>query len=189
MFPAITLCHFSNNMVWFSTLCCKSDHQRQYIFLYKSQSNTYHLHFFHLKMENFNDNMDKALSENLWNHAEVDFGLWCQKSGIHVLKDKAAWRTFASPTQSMRLTLCYTRNVEGTDIPEAKIHLSACNLIFKDGSVNLSTSTSNEMNCCWTTYIWVWLPRLPIKWKHTAERMYTIWLWVIVVHEYSTKCY
>jgi len=55
----------------------------------KSQPNTYHLHLFHMKMENFNDNMDKALLENSWNHAVVDFGLPFQKSGIHVLKEKS----------------------------------------------------------------------------------------------------
>ncbi|XP_045794742.1 disease resistance protein RPV1-like isoform X2 [Trifolium pratense] len=49
----------------------------------------YHLHLFHMKMEKFNDNMDKALLENKWNHAEVDFGFAFQKSGIHVLKDKS----------------------------------------------------------------------------------------------------
>jgi len=41
-----------------------------------------------MKMENFNDNMDKALLENKWNHAEVDFGFKFHKSGIHVLKEK-----------------------------------------------------------------------------------------------------
>lgn len=73
----------------------------------KSQSNTYHLHLFHLKMENFNDNMDKALSENLWNHAEVDFGLQCQKSGIHVLKDKSSMKDirFTNPEYEANIVL------------------------------------------------------------------------------------
>ncbi|AES76447.2 disease resistance protein (TIR-NBS-LRR class) [Medicago truncatula] len=55
----------------------------------KSPLNMYHLHLFHMKMENFNDNMEKVLFENMWNHAEVDFGLPFQKSGIHVSKEKS----------------------------------------------------------------------------------------------------
>jgi hypothetical protein len=43
-----------------------------------------------MKMEKFNDNMDKALFENKWNHAEVDFGFPFMYSGIHVLKDKSS---------------------------------------------------------------------------------------------------
>jgi hypothetical protein len=58
-------------------------------------------------MENFNDNMDKALSENLWNHAEVDFGLQCQKSGIHVLKDKSSMKDirFTNPEYEANIVL------------------------------------------------------------------------------------
>ena len=58
----------------------------------KSPPKTYHLHLFHMKMENFNDTMDKALLENSWNHADVDFGLPFQKSGIHVLKEKSSMK-------------------------------------------------------------------------------------------------
>jgi hypothetical protein len=43
-----------------------------------------------MKMEKFNDNMDKALLENKWNHAEVDFGFPFMYSGIHVLKEKSS---------------------------------------------------------------------------------------------------
>jgi len=55
----------------------------------KSKPNMYHLHLFHMQMENFNDNIDKALLENKWNHAEVDFGFPFMYSGIHVLKEKS----------------------------------------------------------------------------------------------------
>ncbi|KAK2367383.1 disease resistance protein RPV1 [Trifolium repens] len=57
---------------------------------HKSPAKMYHLHLFHMKMEKFNDNMDKALFENKWNHAEVDFGFPFMYSGIHVLKDKSS---------------------------------------------------------------------------------------------------
>jgi hypothetical protein len=50
-----------------------------------------HLHLFHMKMENFNDNIDKALIENKWNRAEVHFGISeIRVSGIHVLKEKSS---------------------------------------------------------------------------------------------------
>lgn len=49
----------------------------------------YHLHLFHMKMEKLKGNMDKALLENKWNHAEVDFGFPFHYSGIHVLKEKS----------------------------------------------------------------------------------------------------
>ena len=55
----------------------------------KSKPNMYHLHLFHMQMENFNDNIDKALLENKWNHAEVYFGFPFMYSGIHVLKEKS----------------------------------------------------------------------------------------------------
>jgi hypothetical protein len=55
----------------------------------KSRTGMYHLHLFHMQMENFNGNMDKALLENKWNHAEVDFGFKIHNSGIHVLKEKS----------------------------------------------------------------------------------------------------
>ncbi|KAK2350345.1 disease resistance protein RPV1 [Trifolium repens] len=55
-----------------------------------ASTNKYHLHLFHMKMENFNDNMDTALLENKWNHAEVDFGSPFMYSGIHVLKEKSS---------------------------------------------------------------------------------------------------
>jgi hypothetical protein len=47
-----------------------------------------------MNLENFNDNMDKALLENEWNHAEVDFGFPFMYSGIHVLKDKSSIKDF-----------------------------------------------------------------------------------------------
>jgi uncharacterized protein YukJ len=52
----------------------------------------YHLnlHLFHMKMENFNDNIDKAVLENKWNHAEVEFGFSFMYSGVHVLKVKSS---------------------------------------------------------------------------------------------------
>jgi len=93
MFPDITLCVVSP-FTW------DDSHYRAVrliingnAFFYtddtKPQPNTYHLHLFHLQMENFNDNIDKALLENKWNHAEVDFGFPFQNSGIHVLKEKS----------------------------------------------------------------------------------------------------
>ena len=54
-----------------------------------SRPDTYHLHLFHMQVEYFNGNMDKALLENKWNHAEVDFGFPFMFSGIHVLKEKS----------------------------------------------------------------------------------------------------
>jgi len=54
-----------------------------------SQKDTYHLHLFHMQMKYFNDNMDKAVLENKWNHAEVDFGFPFMYSGIHVLEEKS----------------------------------------------------------------------------------------------------
>ncbi|KAK2350343.1 disease resistance protein RPV1 [Trifolium repens] len=67
----------------------------------------YHLHLFHMKMENFNDNMDKALLENKWNHAEVDFGFAFQKSGIHVLKGKSNMKDirFNDPENDVNIVL------------------------------------------------------------------------------------
>ncbi|KAK2367392.1 hypothetical protein QL285_080681 [Trifolium repens] len=56
-----------------------------------SQNKMYHLHIIHLQMENFNDNMDKALLDKwMWNRAVVDFGFRFNNSGIHVLKDKSS---------------------------------------------------------------------------------------------------
>ncbi|XP_045811394.1 disease resistance protein RUN1-like [Trifolium pratense] len=60
----------------------------------RPRPDTYHLHLFHMKMENFKDTMDKALLENKWNHAEVDFGFPFMYSGIHVLKDKSSIEDF-----------------------------------------------------------------------------------------------
>ncbi|RHN40074.1 putative TIR domain, winged helix-turn-helix DNA-binding domain-containing protein [Medicago truncatula] len=96
-FPSIVLCVVSP-----LTLCF--GHQggvrviingNRFVYTYSSvihwraQPNMYHLHLFHMQMENFNDNMDKALLENKWNHAEVYFGVSAfMYSGIHVLKDK-----------------------------------------------------------------------------------------------------
>ncbi|GAU22545.1 hypothetical protein TSUD_296650 [Trifolium subterraneum] len=55
---------------------------------------THHLHLFHMEMENFKDNIDKALLENKWSHAEVHFGFSLMYSGIHVLKDKSSMEDF-----------------------------------------------------------------------------------------------
>jgi len=40
-----------------------------------------------MQMENFNDNMDKALLENKWNYGVVDFGFPFMYCGIHILKE------------------------------------------------------------------------------------------------------
>jgi len=60
-----------------------------------------------MKMENFNDNMDKALLENSWNHAVVDFGLPFLKSGIHVLKEKSNMKDiqFTNPENDANIVL------------------------------------------------------------------------------------
>jgi hypothetical protein len=93
-FPAIALCVVSphtwsysyhpvkviiNGITFFNTLGWKT----------VNRPRTYHLHLLHMQVENFNDNMDKALLENKWNHAEVDFGFPFMYSGIHVLKEKS----------------------------------------------------------------------------------------------------
>jgi Leucine-rich repeat (LRR) protein len=57
---------------------------------HKSPAKMYHLHLFHMKVENFNDNFDKAFLENKWNHAEVEFGFSFMYSGVHVLKVKSS---------------------------------------------------------------------------------------------------
>ncbi|XP_050916962.1 disease resistance protein Roq1 isoform X2 [Lathyrus oleraceus] len=61
----------------------------------------YTLNLFHMQMKNFNDNMDKALLENKWNHAEVDFGFPFMNSGIHVLKEKSSMKDirFTNPEE------------------------------------------------------------------------------------------
>jgi len=95
-FPAIALC-FVSPRTWGD-----SEHSARVIingntFFYKyglktvDQSrppDTYHLHLFHMQAK-INVNLDKALLESKWNHAEVDFGFPFQKSGIHVLKEKS----------------------------------------------------------------------------------------------------
>jgi hypothetical protein len=45
-----------------------------------------HLHLF----RNSNDNFDKEILENKWNHVEVYFGPRFRYSGIHVLKEKSS---------------------------------------------------------------------------------------------------
>jgi len=96
-FPAIVLCVVSP-WSWLDDI-----HQptrvviNGYTFVYTcgeilpmSLREMYHLHLFHMQTEKFNDDIDKALLENKWNHAEVDFGFPFQKSGIHVLKEKSS---------------------------------------------------------------------------------------------------
>nr|AHG28998.1 NBS-LRR protein [Cicer arietinum] len=97
-FPAIALCVVSP-LTWY-------DHRPPIkviingnTFFYKhgedrtnrnmARPKVYHLHLFHMKMEKLKGNMDKALLENKWNHAEVDFGFPFHYSGIHVLKEKS----------------------------------------------------------------------------------------------------
>ncbi|PNX99122.1 disease resistance protein (TIR-NBS-LRR class), partial [Trifolium pratense] len=95
-FPAIALCVISPStlddsrrlvrvIINGNTFFYESDDKR-----HKSPAKMYHLHLFHMKMENFNDNIDKAFFENKWNHAEVDFGFPFMNSGIHVLKEKSS---------------------------------------------------------------------------------------------------
>ncbi|KEH26886.1 putative TIR domain, winged helix-turn-helix DNA-binding domain-containing protein [Medicago truncatula] len=73
----------------------------------------YHLHLFHMQMEKLNNNMDKALLENKWNHAEVDFGFPFMYSGIHVLKKKSNMKDiqFTNPDKDDNIELTqYKRN-------------------------------------------------------------------------------
>ncbi|RHN79038.1 putative TIR domain, winged helix-turn-helix DNA-binding domain-containing protein [Medicago truncatula] len=95
-----------------------------------SRPDMYHLHLFHMQMENFNENMDKALSENKWNHAELDFGLSFLESGIHVLKERSSMNDirFINPKYDV-----FTRDFEAM-LPPESFNLSA----------ELS-STSNEI--------------------------------------------
>jgi hypothetical protein len=51
---------------------------------------SFHLHLFHIQIEKFDDDVDKALLENEWNHVVVDFRFDYQNSGIHVLKEKSS---------------------------------------------------------------------------------------------------
>ncbi|RHN52619.1 putative TIR domain, winged helix-turn-helix DNA-binding domain-containing protein [Medicago truncatula] len=95
-FPAIALCVVSP-LTWYRSQHCVRVVINGDTFFYthgskigaKSQADTYHLHLFHMQTENFNDNMDKSLLENKWNHAKVYFGFKFHKSGIHVLKAKS----------------------------------------------------------------------------------------------------
>ncbi|AES76449.2 disease resistance protein (TIR-NBS-LRR class), putative [Medicago truncatula] len=72
-----------------------------------SRPDTYHLHLFHMQVEYFNGNMDKALLENKWNHAEVDFGFPFMFSGIHVLKEKSNMKDirFTNPENDANIVL------------------------------------------------------------------------------------
>jgi hypothetical protein len=68
----------------------------------------YHLHLFHMQTENFNDNMEKALLENKWNHAEIYFGVSAfMYSGIHVLKEKNSMEDirFTNPANDANIVL------------------------------------------------------------------------------------
>jgi len=58
-------------------------------------------------MENFNDNMDKVLFENKWNHAEVYFGFPFMNCGIHVLKEKSNMKDiqFTNPENDTNIVL------------------------------------------------------------------------------------
>jgi hypothetical protein len=57
-----------------------------------------------MKVENFNDNFDKAFLENKWNHVEVDFGFPFMNSGVHVLKEKSSMNDirFTNPENDVR---------------------------------------------------------------------------------------
>ena len=72
-----------------------------------SRKDMYHLHLFHMQMEHFNDNVDKALLENKWNHAEVDFGFPFMYSGIHVLEEKSNMKDirFSNPEIDANIVL------------------------------------------------------------------------------------
>lgn len=72
----------------------------------------YTLNLFHMQMKNFNDNMDRALLENKWNHAEVNFGFPFMNSGIHVLKEKSSMKDirFSNPENDANIE--FTQNVE-----------------------------------------------------------------------------
>jgi hypothetical protein len=95
-FPAIALCVVSP-LTWYRSQHCVRVVINGDTFFYmhgskigaKSQADMYHLHLFHMQTENFNDNIDKSLLENKWNHAKVYFGFKFHKSGIHVLKEKS----------------------------------------------------------------------------------------------------
>lgn len=62
-------------------------------------------------MKNFNDNMDKALLENKWNHAEVDFGFPFMNSGIHVLKEKSSMKDirFTNPENDANIEFTWNQ--------------------------------------------------------------------------------
>ncbi|KEH32795.1 disease resistance protein (TIR-NBS-LRR class) [Medicago truncatula] len=113
-FPAITLCVVS------PLTCYGSQHRVKATingntFFYThgskigtaSHKDTYHLHLFHMQMKYFNDNMDKALLENKWNHAEVDFGFPFMYSGIHVLEEKSNMKDirFSNPEIDANIVL------------------------------------------------------------------------------------
>ncbi|KAK2421516.1 disease resistance protein RPV1 [Trifolium repens] len=97
-FPAIILCVVSS-LIWYRDRIRVIINGNTFFYTHcpgrsGSRADTYHLHLFHMNLENFNDNMDKALLENEWNHAQVDFGYAFMYSGIHVLKDKSSIKDF-----------------------------------------------------------------------------------------------
>ena len=71
---------------------------------------TYHLHLFHMQVEYFNGNVDKALLENNWNHAEVDFGFPFMFSGIHVLKEKCNMKDIRFTNSENDANVVFTRD-------------------------------------------------------------------------------
>ncbi|XP_024641439.1 disease resistance protein RPV1 [Medicago truncatula] len=114
-FPAIALCVVSPLTFWFGYHGIRVSINGN-SFIYKSNSeicwrqrpDMYHLHLFHMQTENFNDNMDKALLENKWNHAEIYFGVSAfMYSGVHVLKEKNSMEDirFTNPANDANIVL------------------------------------------------------------------------------------
>ncbi|XP_058776591.1 disease resistance protein RPV1-like [Vicia villosa] len=77
-----------------------------------SPAKMYTLNLFHMQMKNFNDNMDRALLENKWNHAEVNFGFPFMNSGIHVLKEKSSMKDIRFTNPENDANIEFPQNVE-----------------------------------------------------------------------------
>ncbi|KAI5444726.1 hypothetical protein KIW84_013122 [Lathyrus oleraceus] len=118
-FPAIVLCVVSP-LTWVDDFRrCVRVTINGNTFLYtrglkirRSPAKMYTLNLFHMQMKNFNDNMDKAVLENKWNHAEVDFGFPFMNSGIHVLKEKSSMKDIRFTNPENDANIDFTRNVE-----------------------------------------------------------------------------
>jgi len=63
-----------------------------------------------MQVEYFNGNVDKALLENNWNHAEVDFGFPFMFSGIHVLKEKCNMKDIRFTNSENDANVVFTRD-------------------------------------------------------------------------------